>query len=336
MIARLSKITASGVVALLSACQGAGGYEPPPPAALAPPLTFDAITAPVDRTAHRELARLQANHSSPAARLRAAHIMLQTRQTDRALTKLNGMLFGDIDHGPAVESFARYLRAEAFEARGEVERARHERELALHRVVDPRLRRVLAEAMNPPEPEPITSARPKLAKIEPRSAWSARPAARMTPMGTVSRITIHHTAMAARNPSRTVSVSTLRAIQRNHQQSRGWSDIGYHYLIDTAGRVWQGRDARWQGAHAGNPAKNRGNLGVCLLGNFVRGRQGQSPTAPQVAALEALIESLLAQHRLGLDALKTHRELKVTSCPGPRLQAVVDRLRGFPAAAASR
>ena len=33
----------------------------------------------------------------------------------------------------------------------------------------------------------------------------------------------------------------MRAIQRHHQDGRGWSDIGYHFIVDGGGHIYQGR-----------------------------------------------------------------------------------------------
>jgi hypothetical protein len=42
-------------------------------------------------------------------------------------------------------------------------------------------------------------------------------------------------------------------------------DIGYHYIVDRSGAIWQGRRIRYQGAHARGSANN-GNIGIVLLG----------------------------------------------------------------------
>ena len=111
-------------------------------------------------------------------------------------------------------------------------------------------------------------------------------------MSRIDRITVHHSAVHADREAQDRSAEIIRSIQKNHQRDKGWGDIGYHYLIDREGRVWTGRPEGWQGAHAGDPQSNRGNLGVCLMGNFVS-RGGQTPApaqlqAPRAAGLAAL------------------------------------------------
>lgn len=335
MIARLSKtaMTATAIallaVALNSGCSSYPAATRTDPTQAIPTMSVHAITAPIDRSGYRELARLQSQLHVPAARLRSAYILIENRRVDEALNLLNGMLFGDVDHGPSVESYARFLRSRAFEQLGESERASHERDQALAKAVDPALRVALGETVAADDIGELTASGPL--EILPRSLWKARQAeGPMDKMGRITRITVHHSGILSRDRSARAAVASIRAIQRHHQDVNGWSDIGYHYLIDASGRVWEGREIAQQGAHAGGPSRNRGNVGICLLGNFIDG--GQRPNPAQVAALEGMISSIMTKHRLGLGDLLTHRELKVTTCPGPLLQAEVDRMRrGTPA-----
>lgn len=320
----LPRLAVGLTVLICVACRGTRNYQPRPESR-APALTYESILGPVSRSSHRELRALEAIDEQPAARLRTAHVLLSSLQTDRALSELNVLLYGPVQHGPSVESFARFLRAQAFEKRGELDRARQERELAKACAVDPRLRSELEKL----SPKPA-AAGPSVADVRviPRDRWNARaPDTRsMTRMSAIHRITIHHSANLTRQRNERAVVAALQAIQRYHMDERKWSDVAYHYLIDPAGRVWQGRETNWQGAHSGRE-NNPGNLGICLLGNFLR--KQQEPTEAQTRALEGLLHRLLDHHGLNAQAIRTHSELKTTSCPGENLQAVVDRLRGF-------
>ncbi len=150
-----------------------------------------------------------------------------------------------------------------------------------------------------------------------RSVWrAAAPVpSRLTPArGGYDRITIHHTAEvpgARFDGSMSDSIRVLQNAQRNHMANRGYGDIGYHYLIDAAGRVFLGRSLAYQGAHAGG-ANNVRNIGVCLLGNFEHGR----PSPSAMGALEALLRGLRAEHRIPRTRIVGHGELKATQCPG--------------------
>lgn len=160
--------------------------------------------------------------------------------------------------------------------------------------------------------------------ISPRAEWGARPTRSnfdlMTP---IHRVTIHHSAIVSYAESRISVADEIRLIQKLHQDDRQWADIGYHFVIDHGGHVWEGRSLRMQGAHAGNSDLNRGNVGIVLLGNF----NEQSVTSPQERALETLILYLMERYQFEPSAVHTHGELKNTECPGRALQRTVDLLR---------
>lgn len=56
----------------------------------------------------------------------------------------------------------------------------------------------------------------------------------------------------------------VESIRKWHVDERGWSDIGYHYIITKDGCVHKGRDAQITGAHCS--VVNKGSLGICLTG----------------------------------------------------------------------
>ena len=57
---------------------------------------------------------------------------------------------------------------------------------------------------------------------------------------------------------------TVEDIRDWHVNGNGWSDIGYHYVIDRDGRVHSGRPVRIAGAHC--RGHNADSIGVCLVG----------------------------------------------------------------------
>lgn len=156
-----------------------------------------------------------------------------------------------------------------------------------------------------------------LAGVISRTKWAKgkpRPA-RMNPLGAVKRITVHHDAEYSSATSQSACAARLDSIRRYHQDSRGWGDIGYHYVIDRAGRVWEGRPIAYQGAHVKN--RNENNIGVVCLGNF----DLQTPTTAQLASLNKHLRVLMQKHRVPVRYLYTHQELGKTACPGRALQA---------------
>ena len=161
-----------------------------------------------------------------------------------------------------------------------------------------------------------------------RSSWNARApkTSRLKPMGKISRITVHHSAgKTFWAHSREDTARHIRSIQRYHQDEKKWADIGYHYVIDRAGIVWQGRSRSYQGAHAGGAA-NRGNIGIVVLGNYTR----QEPHREQIRSLANLVGQLSDRHGVPHYRVYTHKELQPghTACPGPALTRVVGQIRG--------
>lgn len=166
-----------------------------------------------------------------------------------------------------------------------------------------------------------------------RSAWGARPAlaARLEPVGgSWRRITVHHSDEVPGvflDGSLDQSRTALQKIQRYHQDQNGWGDIGYHYLIDPEGRVFEGRPLAWQGAHAGG-TNNVQNLGICVLGNF----HDALPTPRALASLERMLEETRQAHGIPRREVHVHRDYKDTLCPGDRLTAWVASYNGTPRA----
>jgi hypothetical protein len=159
-----------------------------------------------------------------------------------------------------------------------------------------------------------------------RNRWQARRTkSNVTPMGRIWRITVHHTAQyASRNSSQSVA-DQIHRVQRHHMSSKGWADIGYHFLIDANGRIWEGRQLTHQGAHAGSPDLNRGNIGVALIGDFT----AQQPTREHRLSLLQLLGHLSNRYRITANHVYTHQEIRPgpTECPGREVQHIVEQFR---------
>ncbi len=160
--------------------------------------------------------------------------------------------------------------------------------------------------------------------IIPRAAWTTAGLAgrNVVAMNGVARLTLHHEGSAPVTFTDTRSAAArLEQIRQTHTRDRGWADIGYHFIIDRAGRVYQGRDPRYQGAHVADT--NPHNLGVMVLGNF----EEQRPADAQVQSLARFVATLARTYRIPRTAIYTHQELKPTACPGRFLQPHIDTLR---------
>jgi N-acetylmuramoyl-L-alanine amidase len=88
---------------------------------------------------------------------------------------------------------------------------------------------------------------------------------------------------------------------------RGWSGVGYHWVIRRDGTVEQGRLESTSGAHA--YGHNQNSIGVCLVG----GKGGCNFTSSQWAALDALVNDLV--HRYSGAEVIGHNDVSDKPCP---------------------
>jgi len=160
--------------------------------------------------------------------------------------------------------------------------------------------------------------------VIPRSAWTKTTVDRgkARPMNGVKLITIHHEGSndSAVICSRSAVAGRLEYVRRIHK-GKHWADIGYHYIIDGAGRVWSARPLFFQGAHVRN--HNAHNIGIMVLGNFNR----QYPSEAQLKRLPALVGSLRRKHNVSPWNIRGHREWVATACPGEHLHPKVLYMR---------
>jgi hypothetical protein len=184
--------------------------------------------------------------------------------------------------------------------------------------------------------------------IVPRSTWGADESIRRGEPSYATELryaVVHHTA-GANGYTKAQAPAILRGIQLYHVQANGWNDIGYNFLVDRFGTVYEGRfggvDANVIGAQA--QGFNTGSVGVALLGTH-----GGTPAS--TAAEQALVRLLAWRLDVGhadagamltvvsggspkfaagvpvlLRAVSGHRDVGLTACPGDalytRLQAI--------------
>ncbi len=178
--------------------------------------------------------------------------------------------------------------------------------------------------IRPTRPKPTTFTAGDPPGLLPRSWWtrSAPIRSKVNPMHGITRITVHHEGYTPVwfTDERTTK-ARLEQVRNIHTRDRRWGDIGYHFVIDRAGRVIQGRPITYQGAHVSK--QNPHNIGVMLLGNFEK----QAPSQAQLTSLQSTLRHLMARYRVPVRRVYTHRELGPTVCPGRNLQPRVASLR---------
>ena len=147
---------------------------------------------------------------------------------------------------------------------------------------------------------------------------------------------MHHT-VNANDYTRSEVPGLLRGIYAYHVKSRGWSDIGYNYLVDRFGRIWEGRyggvDRPVVGAHT--LGFNDDSFAASAIGNY----QIAHPSQAMIEAYGTLYAWKLSLH--GVDAGSTrqyvtsrwfqaingHRDAAATLCPGQYLYAKLPEIR---------
>jgi hypothetical protein len=155
---------------------------------------------------------------------------------------------------------------------------------------------------------------------------------------TVRFAVVHHTA-GSNSYTRAQSASIVRGIQRYHVLANGWDDIGYNFLVDKYGQIFEGRyggvDRNVVGAHA--QGFNTGSAGIALIGSY----ESTAPSAAARTALTRLIAWRLdvahadplstfswrssgnprfpAGRNITLRTISGHRDTGYTTCPGSRL-----------------
>ena len=107
----------------------------------------------------------------------------------------------------------------------------------------------------------------------------------------------------------------VNEVRRWHTQERGWSDIGYHFLIDRDGTVVDGRPIERSGAHA--KGFNKTSVGIALFGGH-GGSQDDKFDENFTPQQDRALRRLIAQLRMEYPAITTimgHNEVSPKMCP---------------------
>lgn len=121
----------------------------------------------------------------------------------------------------------------------------------------------------------------------------------------IKSIIIHHSAFFQTTDLQTA----CQHIEQSHL-NRGYSAIGYHFLIGKNGDIAYGRPINYIGAHCKN--FNTNSVGICLIGNF----EEEKPTNEQYQSLAKLIKHLRKYFINEQAKIYLHKNLNATLCPG--------------------
>jgi hypothetical protein len=201
---------------------------------------------------------------------------------------------------------------------------------------------------SPEQSPPRTTAQAGPPPIVPRLSWGANELLKRAPpyyASAVSFAIVHHTA-GSNTYTRAQSAAIVKAIQIYHVRGNGWNDIGYNFLVDQYGQVFEGRfggiERNVVGAHA--EGFNTGSVGVALIGNYGPGTVTAAARAAIVGLVAwrldvAHVDPLSTFNWLSggngrfprgvpvfLRAIVGHRDTGFTSCPGDKLYRQLDSL----------
>lgn len=137
--------------------------------------------------------------------------------------------------------------------------------------------------------------------------------------GPIERIIVHHT---AGSNTATDWAAVVRSIYYFHAVTRDWADIGYNYLIDPNGVIYEGRQGGEGATAAHTYLHNYGSIGISMIGTYTDG----VPSAVAIESLKKLIAEKSALHQVDIvwgSSYYGHRDWESTSCPGTALYAAL-------------
>ncbi|MFG2650096.1 FG-GAP-like repeat-containing protein [Streptomyces sp. NPDC048436] len=218
------------------------------------------------------------------------------------------------------------------------------------------------------DPEPTVPAAPPSTVTKPpmisRAGWGADESLVEDPpeyIEKVKAVFVHHT-VGTNDYSCAQSASLVRGIMTYHVETEGWNDLGYNFLVDKCGQVFEGRgggtDLPVRGAHT--YGFNGESAGIAVLGDFEGDPATNKPAGkPTRAALESVAR--VAAWKLGqyegdptgkvtltaaddtgvwkkgdtpsLNTVSGHRDGFATACPGKNLYAKLPEIRRYAASA---
>src|SRR5450759_1073070 len=157
---------------------------------------------------------------------------------------------------------------------------------------------------------------------------------------------VHHTA-GGNDYTKADAPAIVRGIYAYHTQALGWDDVGYNFLIDRFGTIYEGRYGGVTKGVVGAQVLgfNTGSTGISVIGTYI----SKAPSAAAVISLEDLLawqislggldpsgsakmtcgstEKFKAGATVTLPVIAGHRDANYTECPGNALYALLPTVR---------
>ncbi len=194
----------------------------------------------------------------------------------------------------------------------------------LHRAVCLLLAAVIAASAGPAMAQIISEP-----EIVSRAAWGAVPPnAELMQEQKPVEIILHHT--GERQQPKVSLEAKMRGLQ-NFGMKPGkvgiltkpaWGDIPYHYYIDVAGKIGEGRDAGFAG-DATTSFDNDGRIHITVEGEF----EHEQPTQAELDSLKKLVTWLAYRYGIPAENIAGHGDYDQTNCPGRNLKPFLEELR---------
>lgn len=162
-----------------------------------------------------------------------------------------------------------------------------------------------------------------------RKAWGAREPVLPMHSHSISRITIHHTAVK-QNPGRSLA-DKLRGLQKFSMErsplsdgriKEPWADIPYHFYIAFDGTIGEARQLKYVG-DSNTPYDPTGHALIVLEGNF----NEEQVTNAQWASLQRLTIALSRKYKVDSSLISGHKDHANTGCPGTNLYLKLPELK---------
>lgn len=157
----------------------------------------------------------------------------------------------------------------------------------------------------------------------------------------VDMLVVHHTA-SGNGYTQAEAMNQVRIIQRYHMETLGWCDIGYNFLVDRYGTIYEGASQSMTSAVVGAHALgfNYSTMGISMIGQYHPGATPTASTVPtvQLDAMIRIITALSRQWNINPAGTTTykgvtrpvvvgHRDVNATSCPGDNAYPLLANMR---------